>query len=451
MQKSNTQVIGISDIGVYLPRPTMDLDRLVAARVAGNPRLARHLDRALRTTGQKAIRFPDLWEDTATMAAQAAFELVHRNPKLDLSAVRHLSVGTETSLDLSKPVSAYVQGLLQKAGLKLTEALSSYQVQHACAGATMSLLSVCSMLQVAGRPGETGIVIASDISRYDLESTAEITQGAGAVALLVEQAPRLLELDLASVGFFSRDVDDFFRPLDSKTAKVKGRYSMDCYIESLEGALLDHCQRLNKTPEQVLAESELIMLHTPFRNMPESAMQRLLQRHLGYTNGHTENFLQERGFYQGVDPMAHIGNIYTGSLYLGLAFLLYYRYKELGERIVGKRLLLASYGSGNTMIIQAGQVTPTAPEVLSTWDLDRLLGEGRQATIEEYSNWAAGPHESARFLELAKGVTLPGGSFYLARIRKDGYREYGYTAGLRDWNPQSESPVDLHRSVPLLG
>jgi len=451
MHKSNTQVIGISDIGIYLPRPTMDLERLVAARVASNPRLARHLERALRTTGQKAIRFPDLWEDTATMAAQAAFELVRRNPKLDLAAVRHLSVGTETSVDLSKPVSAYVQGMLQKAGLKLTESLSSYQVQHACAGATMSLLGVGSMLQVAGRPGESGIVIASDISRYDLESTAEITQGAGAVALLVEQAPRLLELDLNSVGFFSRDVDDFFRPLDSKTAKVKGRYSMDCYIESLEGALLDHCQRLSQTPQQVLAGSELIMLHTPFRNMPESAMQSLLQRHFGYTNGHTENFLQERGFYQGVDPMAHIGNIYTGSLYLGLAFLLYYRYKELGERIVGKRLLLASYGSGNTMIIQAGQVAPTAPEVLATWDLDRLLQEGRQATIDEYSTWAAGPHESARYVELAKGVTLPGGSFYLARIRKDGYREYGYTAELRDWSPQSESPVDLHRSVSLLG
>jgi hydroxymethylglutaryl-CoA synthase len=359
-------------------------------------------------------------------------------------------VGTETTVDLSKPVSAYVQGMLQQAGLSLPDAMSSYQVQHACAGATISLLGVGSMLQTAGRPGETGIVIGSDIARYDLESTAEITQGAGAVALLVEQSPRLVELDLDSVGFFSRDVDDFFRPLGSKTAKVKGRYSMECYLESLDGALLDHCRRLDRTTQQVLAESDLIMLHTPFRNMPERAMQYLLERHFGYTNGHTENFLRERGFYQGVEPLARIGNLYTGSLYLALAFLLYYRYRELGERIVGKRLLLASYGSGNTMILQGGQVAPTAPEVLASWDLERLLNAGRKATVEEYSTWAAGPYEAAQYAELARGVTLPGGSFYLARIREDGYREYGYTAELRDWLPQREAPVDMHRPVPIL-
>jgi hydroxymethylglutaryl-CoA synthase len=450
MKKSGHPSIGIGDISLYLPLPTMDLDRLVAARVAGNPRLARHLERALRTTGQKAIRFPDLWEDTATMAAKSTHDLLKKNPKLDLSGIRHLSVGTETTVDLSKPVSAYVQGMLQQAGLSLPDAMSSYQVQHACAGATISLLGVGSMLQIAGCPGETGIVIGSDIARYDLESTAEITQGAGAVALLVEQSPRLVELDLDSVGFFSRDVDDFFRPLGSKTAKVKGRYSMECYLESLDGALLDHCRRLDRTTQQVLAESDLIMLHTPFRNMPERAMQYLLERHFGYTNGHTENFLRERGFYQGVEPLARIGNLYTGSLYLALAFLLYYRYRELGERIVGKRLLLASYGSGNTMILQGGQVAPTAPEVLASWDLERLLNAGRKATVEEYSTWAAGPYEAAQYAELARGVTLPGGSFYLARIREDGYREYGYTAELRDWLPQREAPVDMHRPVPIL-
>ena len=224
---------------------------------------------------------------------------------------------------------------------------------------------------------------------------------------------------------------------------------MDCYLESLEGALLDHSRRLERTPEQVLAESDLIMLHTPFRNMPESAMQYLLKRYFGYTNGNTESFLHERGFYQGVDPLAQIGNLYTGSLYLALAFLLYYRYKELGERLVGKRLLLASYGSGNTMILQAGKVAATAPEVLASWDLDRLLNAGRKASVEEYSLWAAGPYEAQRYVELAKNVKLPGGSFYLARIREDGYREYGYAAEHRDWLPQRETPVDLHRSVQI--
>ena len=447
MNVSNPRSIGIGDIGVYLPQPVIDLHEVVDKRVAQQPKLAKHMQRAMQTTGQKAIRFPEPWEDTATMAAQAALEVLRRNPSLDPSAVRHLSVGTETTVDHSKPVSAYVQGMLQKAGVGIADSLSSFQVQHACAGGTMALLSVAGLLQIGGRAGESGLVIASDIARYDSESTAEITQGAGAVAMVVESSPRLIELDLGSVGFFSRDVDDFFRPLGSRTAKVKGRYSMECYLESLEGAFLDHCRRRGQTPQEVLAESELIMLHTPFRNMPESAMQFLLERHLGYTNGHTESFLNDRGFYLGVDPLASIGNTYAGSLYLALAFLLYHRFKQLGERIVDKRVLLASYGSGNTMIIQEGRVTERAPEVLSTWDLDRTLASHRAAGIEDYLRWTTGPDEAG----LTRERSVPAGSFYLAGIREDGYREYGYAAEVRDRLPQGETPRHLQRPVQVQG
>ncbi len=441
--------MGISDIRVYLPNPVIDLQELIRKRVAEHPRLARHMDRALATTGQKSIRFPEPWEDTATMAAQAAYELLLANPKLDTSAIRHLAAGTETTVDHSKPVSAYVQGMLQRAGIALPDSLSSFQVQHACAGATMALLSVASMLQTSELPGESGIVMASDIARYDTESTAEITQGAGAVAMLVESAPKLIDLDLSTVGYFSRDVDDFFRPLGSKTAKVKGRYSMDCYLESLEGAFLDHCRRAGQSPQQALTDTELVMLHTPFRNMPESAMQYLLQRHLGFTNGHTESYLRDRGFYQGVDPLSYIGNTYAGSLYLALAFLLYHRFQVLGERIVGKRVLLASYGSGNTMIIQAGQVMPQAPEVLSAWNLDRTLAANRQASIEEYGLWMDGPYEAADYDRLNQGRQVPAGSFYLAGIREDGYREYRHAVELHNWLPEGEASSNLHRSRPV--
>lgn len=419
----------------------------MSKRVAQQPRLARHMERALKTTGQKALRFPEPWEDTATMAAQAALELLERNPGLDLSALRHLSVGTETTVDYAKSASAYVQGMLQRAGVALPSTLSSFQVQHACAGGTMALLSVASMLQTTGRSGESGIVMASDIARYDAESTAEITQGAGAVAMLVETSPRLVELDLDTVGYYSKDVDDFFRPLGSTTAKVKGRYSMDCYLESLEGAFLDHCRRAGRTPQETLTSCDLIMLHTPFRNMPASAMQFLLERHLGYTNGNTESFLADRGFYLGVDPLSQIGNTYAGSLYMALAFLLYYRFRELGERIVGKRVLLASYGSGNTMILKAGRVMPEAPEVLSAWDLDRKLAQRREAAIEDYLLWTGGPHAPAEYSAASRKV--PAGCFYLAEIRKDGYREYRHAAELRDWLPEGEASRDLHRSLPV--
>src|SRR5208283_3826064 len=135
-----SSTVGISDIGLYVPPPSIDLENLVERRVKLNPRLDRHLERACRVTGQQVIRFPEIWEDSATLAATAACRLLAANPKIGLKSIRHLAVGTETGVDHSKPVSAYVQGMLQRAGVDIPSALSSFQVQHACAGSTMALL-----------------------------------------------------------------------------------------------------------------------------------------------------------------------------------------------------------------------------------------------------------------------------------------------------------------------
>ncbi len=63
----------------------------------------------------------------------------------------------------------------------------------------------------------------------------EPTQGAGAVALLVSDKPRLLALEAGS-GVYANDVMDFWRPLYSKDALVDGHYSVQCYLDALEGA-----------------------------------------------------------------------------------------------------------------------------------------------------------------------------------------------------------------------
>jgi hydroxymethylglutaryl-CoA synthase len=440
--------LGISDIRLYIPSPRIDLGTLVERRVAENPRLDRHLERACRVTGQEAIRFPEQWEDSATMAAQAALGLVQGAAEMS-GKVRHLVVGTETGVDHSKPVSAYVQGMLERAPAGLLPTISSFQVQHACAGGTMGVLSVAGLLATGGRAGDSGIVVNSDIARYQVETTAEVTQGAGAVALHVTPSPRLLELDLSSVGYWSRDVDDFFRPLGSAVAQVRGSFSMKCYWESLEAAFLDHCGRRGEKPERVLEETDLFALHTPFRNMPETALQRLFERQLGFDAGRTRAFLQEKGFFAGVDPVARIGNIYTGSLWAALAFLLENRFRAFGDRIVGKRVLLASYGSGNTMVVLSARVAAAAPAVISRWGLSRVFTSARAASFEEYSAWIAGPGDPEDHERMIEQASLPPGAFFLAGIRKDGYREYRKAEELGDWLKEREASRDLHRSFAV--
>jgi hydroxymethylglutaryl-CoA synthase len=447
---TGNKTIGISDISIYIPRAKLELDVLIRERSAANPRMARHLDRAMRVTGQRAIRFPDVWEDSATMAAQAAYGMLKVRDPLSLSSLRHLVVGTESGLDHSKPLSAFVQGMLQRAGIEIPESLASFQVQHACAGATLSLISVGGLLAMSNHSAESGLVIATDLARYEAETTAEITQGAGAVAMLVEAAPRLLELDLSAVGLCSRDVDDFFRPLGSTVAQVKGRYSIDMYLSNLDDAFLDHARRIGKLPSEILESTDFFVLHTPFRNMPESAMRMLLQRHLNLEQSQVRQFLEPRGFYRAVEPLSQIGNIYSGSMYVSLASLLSDRYGELGHRIIGKRILLASYGSGNTMIVLSARIAEGAPEVIRSWDFEEILRSARPSDFSQYQRWIEGVSDRTTYENLLKDVAVPPESFYLSGIREDGYREYAYAADVRNWISEREAPVDLRRPVPIL-
>lgn len=415
--------VGLSDISVYVPAPKIDLATILDYRAQGNPKLDRRLRRAVEKTGQVAIRFPELWQDNATLAAEAARRLLGQNSGLDLSRLRFLSVGTETSIDHSKPIAAYVEGMLQRADIPIPSTISTFQVQHACAGGTIAMLGVGAMLQVAGR-GEAGVVISSDIARYEAPSTAEITQGAGAAAMLVETDPKLIQLDMESVGFASNDVDDFFRPLGSTIAKVKGGYSMQCYFEALETAFQDHCARLGRAPADVLSDTDLFVLHVPFKTMALSAIKRMLVHHLHLSDEEVTKFLVDRDFEASIAPAADIGNTYTASTFVSLAFLLKSRFDRLGSEIVGKRILLASYGSGNTMVVLGGRVAEAAPSVIEGWNLGQVWDDASNHAMDDYLRWLDSPIAPASYNEAIASATIPAEAFYLAGIREDGYREY---------------------------
>ena len=414
--------IGISDIALYFPQARIDLSTIIDFRVSQDPNLDRKLRRAVDSTGQKAIRFPAPWEDVVCLAGDAALALLRDKTPDQLAHIRHLAVGSETGIDHSKSISAYVQGMLVKAGIALKRTHSSFQVQHACAGGTIALLSVASLLQTGGRTDENGVVVCSDIARYEVPSSAEFTQGAGAAAMLVEHNPALIELDLASVGYSSADVDDFFRPLGSVTAKVKGQYSMKCYNEATEEAFLDHCSRLGTNPAAELASCDYFVFHVPFARMAYTAVRHLITGHLGLLDGEVDDYLQPRGFFEALEPTAQVGNIYTGAAFLNLAALLSGRWKAHGDGIIGKKILFCSYGSGNTMIVMTATIAQGAPSVIAKWDLDKVLGDQYPASFKDYLDWVK--PEGADYNSRVANLAIPPGRFYLSGIREDGYREY---------------------------
>lgn len=420
------QPLGISDIGIYLPRPEIEIETIVRERGNRDPELGKQLRRAQETTGQRKMRFPEAWEDPTSLAAQAALGLLNRNPGIDPARLRYLAAGTESGVDHSKAIAAYVEGMLQRAGVAIPKTISTFQVQHACAGGALAAISVAALLGLSNRRKEAGLVLCSDIARYESSTTAEITQGAGAAALLVEADPGLVELGLSDMGFASEDVDDFFRPLGSTTAKVRGGYSIQCYNESLDRAFSDHCERRGESARAVLESTDYFVLHVPFRNMAARAMKKLVTTRLGLGDEQAQAWLAAKSLQAGIDPISDVGNTYTASIFMSLAFLLDAQFKLLGDGIVGKRLLLASYGSGNTMAVLSATVAAGAPAVLARWRTDDLWSGARQARMEEYEAWL--DRSGATFAAPPPGseIGMPPGSFYLAGVRKDGYREYGF-------------------------
>jgi hydroxymethylglutaryl-CoA synthase len=416
--------VGLSDLSVYVPRPRISLSGLAARRIQENPDLEKHLSRALASTGQISMRFPQVWEDPITMASEALRKLLKERLKDHLSGIRFLALGSETSVDMSKSGSNYVLGLLQKAGFKFPSSLSSFQLQHACAGGSLAALTTLAYLQAAGNPGESSVVLTSDIARYAAPSTAEVTQGAGACALWLTQEPQVLDFDLKSAGFFSQDVDDFFRPLGSTIAKVRGGFSLSCYNESLLLAFLDHCSRAGTEPATELRSIDIFALHVPYAKMPLGALEKLFALHLGFDASKTREHLEERGFFASLKPASEIGNLYTGSLWLSLGYSLKERWQKMGADIVGRKVLMASYGSGNTMAVWTGQIAPQAPSVIANWDFEELLKEEQEVEWETYLDWLSIEKNSQNYPELLKKNPAPAGAFHLARLREDGYREY---------------------------
>lgn len=339
--------VGIDAIAIAVPHRYIALEDLARAR---------GVDPAKYTHGlgglEMAVAEPG--EDTVALAAQAARRVLtgYDPQKLGL-----LVVGTETGVDHSKPVSSFVQGLLD-----LPQTLRVYDTQHACYGGTAALMAALDWIASGAADGRSALVICSDIARYGLHTPGEPTQGAGAVAMIISRDPDVLSIDVGISGTASIHVHDFWRPLGQREAQVDGHYSVQCYLDALGVAFAGWKQRASLRGIDSLAR---VCYHVPFCKMAKKAHAHLFGD-VDYDAG------------AALHLNARIGNIYTGSLYLSLASLLSAQAAEL----VGSRIGMFSYGSGCTSEFFSGVVGPRAVE--RTADLADVLAHRERISVGEY-------------------------------------------------------------------
>ncbi|GAA2195859.1 hydroxymethylglutaryl-CoA synthase [Streptomyces bangladeshensis] len=284
--------------------------------------------------GQRSMSVPAADEDIVTMGAAAAAPIIARH---GTDRIRTVLFATESSIDQAKSAGVYVHALLG-----LPSAARVVELKQACYGATAALQSAVGL--VLRDPRQQVLVVASDVSKYDLDSPGEPTQGAAAVAMLVAADPALVRVEEPS-GLFTADIMDFWRPNYREAALVDGEASITAYLHAVESAWKDYTEQGGRPLDEFAA----FCYHQPFTKMAYKA-----HRHLLNTCGYdTDEALLQRAVEDTTAYNRVIGNSYTASAYLGLAALL-----DRADDLTGRPIGFLSYGSGSVAEFFAGTAVP---------------------------------------------------------------------------------------------
>ena len=228
-----------------------------------------------------AFRVPGPEQSVYTMAANSALKLILQHD-VDPGRIGVLALGTESSNDNSAG-SIIIKGMLDQAlgslGLpRLSQNCEVQEVKHACLGGVYALKNAvrhCLLEESAA------IVICSDLALYARGSSGEPTQGAGAVAMLVERDPAMASLNLTHTGRASDyRATDFRKPLLDADRRPRsnlhypifnGRFSTYCYLDQVRNALAHLYGRRGVSPAEWLQDLSAVFFHRPYRRMPQSA------------------------------------------------------------------------------------------------------------------------------------------------------------------------------------
>ena len=368
--------IGIDALSFYSPRYFLDLTRLAAVRGVDPSKYQVGL-------GQFQMAIISPLEDIVTMALEAASDIVSGHEQdIDL-----ILFATESGFDFSKASGIYVQQLL-----KLNPFARVLEVKQACYGATGALQLAVDHIRL--HPNRKALVIASDVAWYGFQTPGEVTQGAGAIAMLVSANPRIAVVH--SGKFYTENNADFYRPLGSEVPVVDGKLSIRSYRDVLKKV----------APEKAF---EYICFHQPFATMADKANETLA-------------FPIQPTALQLVKQLGSvIGNIYNGSLFLSLISLFMYSKTTLKPQNIG----MFSYGSGATGEFFELGLMSTYHEGISLTRLHERVANRVALTFEQYEHFMKVFSEKEKQLEYQPDLsTLRSDQRFFLKAIQAGHRLY---------------------------
>ena len=446
---------GIDDIAIYIPQLYLDATDFAKARGLDPVKLSRGL-------GIEQMAIVDTNQDPACLASNACLKVMQKN-KLTPDQIGRLYVATESSFDESKAMNSYVIGMLEQVyGQETFGHCGGIECKFACVSGSYALYDNTNWIRAGEAEGKYALVVVSDIAKYDMGSSGEVTQGAGAIAMLLNDNPRLLAFDRKVTSTSIKNEYDFYRPFGKETPIVHGQYSNLLYLIQVKNALRDYKKKVKDTGLIKLKEDETILdhvdylnMHLPYSNMGKKALAYLV-RHEWRTLPRWKNIIKKIGMDEPVpkDPRGTIesvladsefmakdhqftklftktdeyvelyesklassliaskmiGNLYTASLYLGFRSSLEFEYQK-GVNLDGKRVGFCSYGSGASAMIFSGIIQPEYEQIVKNMNLETEIGPRTKLTLEEYEDL----HENKRGPE--KNIRSANKEFILTQVK----------------------------------
>ena len=278
MNQSSQKSIGISGLAAYVPPYRVWLEDWCDWTDSQWPKIREVVGRSFRVRGPN--------HSVYTMAANAVIRLIDQYD-IDPNRVKFLGLGTESSTDNSAG-AILIKGMVDEALIArgkppISRSCEVPEFKHACLGGVYGMKGAIRHLALDGAGGQA-IVVCADIAEYARGSSGEPTQGAGAVAMLLEEDPKLAVVDLIGSGSASDyRIMDFRKPMSrfcgqdrSESHQVQdfpvfnGKYSTTCYVDETLHALHDMYEKRELQPSAYLRSLRTVFLHRPYRRMPET-------------------------------------------------------------------------------------------------------------------------------------------------------------------------------------
>jgi hydroxymethylglutaryl-CoA synthase len=425
--------VGIDSISFDLPKIHLPIKVLAENRNIEPEKLIKGL-------GLHKMSFPDVHQDVVTFAANAVYKLIlqeNLNPK----DIARIYVGTESAVDSSKPIATYITTLLeQQFGEGSFNYCDTLDMTFACIGAVDALQTTLDFIRL--NPTKKAIVVATDNAKYDLNSTGEYTQGAGAIAMLVTANPRVLAFS-QEVGVSAQGVFDFFKPrryfskeeilntnenpewlgiLENEIAFYKeqpvfdGQYSNQCYINRTSDAYFQYKEITNQNGK-LYQSWENILMHLPYCFQARRTFVEIFAKENNLTEdiktiSKTPEYLEfvNQTIFPSEIASGQVGNMYTGSIFLGMLSTLCFHLQQNTD-LISKKFGFIAYGSGSKSKVFEAEVQEHWKSVIKKTQLFETLNNSTEIDFGTYITL----HKKER----KQSVLQPKNEFVLDYIEKE--------------------------------